>query len=289
MRGSSGTRRSCHAIVFEHWIWEWVVSKAALHKFPAVIALIGCLTACGGGGDGGTTATASAPPAPPTNASPGGVWNGTDAASGLSITGLVTETGEFHFLRSDGIQYFGTMTVTGNAATANFTGVVPAGYQYPDGSLTGTGTLTGTIQARTSISGTASFTTARGAASPSSNLTLSFNPIYNRSSSLSAIAGNYRDPDTNSVINVNSNGVIFAQDAVTGCVINGSAAIVNASYNAYRLEYNFSGCRGSRAYLNGTTARGLGGLDNTTTPERVVIGVVNATAGYSLVGSYPRT
>lgn len=259
------------------------------NRFFGPIVLIGCLTACGGGGDSGAPAAAPAPPAPPMNASPGGVWNGTDSATGLSITGLVTEAGEFHFLRNDGTQFFGTMAVTGNSATANFTAVVPVGSQFPDGSLTGTGTLTGTIQARASISGTSSFTTARGAASPAGGLTLSFNPLYNRASSLSTIAGNYRDPDTNAIINVNSNGVIFAQDAVTGCVINGSVAIINASYNAYRLEYNFSGCRGSRAYLNGTTARGLGGLDNTINPERVVIGVVNAAAGYSLIGSYPRT
>jgi len=206
----------------------------------------------------------------------------------LPIVGLVAEPGEFHFIRSDGTQFFGNLNVSGGGVSANFTGAAPAGFVFADGSTTGTGSLSGTIQSRISLNGTLNFTTSRGNAT-TSNISLTFNPVYNRASSLTTIAGNYRDTSTNAVVNVNSNGVVFSQDASTGCVINGTVATINAAYNAYRVEYSFSGCRPPYGLLNGTTARGLATLDNTETPERVIIGVVNGSAGYSLAGSFPRT
>ncbi|MCZ8130766.1 MAG: hypothetical protein O9284_05640 [Steroidobacteraceae bacterium] len=253
----------------------------------------GSLSACGGGSSspGGLSGVTPPPPAPaPAPPSPGGIWRGTNPATNLQLLGLVTETGEYHFLQEDGVQYFGTVAVAANgAASGTFTGVVPFGFTFPDGSLTGTGTITsGTVTARSRLQLSTSFWTSRGTTTTSA-FTLNFDPLYNRPSSLATIAGNYRDPDTGAVINVNGNGVIFSQDPLSGCVINGSVALINASFNAYRIEYRFSGCRGADVALNGTTARGLGTLDNTVSPERAVIGVVNETAGYSLIGAYPRT
>jgi hypothetical protein len=98
----------------------------------------------------------------------------------------------------------------------------------------------------------------------------------------------YRDPDTGAVINVNSNGVVFSQDPLTGCVLNGNLSLIDTNYNAYRVQYSFSGCRSPYIRLNGTTARGLGTLDTTSSPQRAVIGVVSSSAGYSLAGAYPR-
>jgi len=264
-----------------------------IHKTPlAVLAAVALTTVsgCGGGGGGssgaGSTAGGSTPAAP-VNASPGGIWTGTDQATGLSLTGLITETGEFHFIRSDDTQYFGTLSVSGSNTTGNLTGVAPVGYLFPDGSATGTGTFTGTVAARSSISGSVRFTTQRGETT-TGGISMSFNSVYNQSSSLSKIAGNYRDPDTGAVINVNSNGVVFSQDPLTGCVLNGNLAIIDGNYNAYRVQYSFSSCRSPYTRLNGTTARGLGTLDTTSSPNRAVIGVVNSSAGYSLAGAYPR-
>jgi hypothetical protein len=254
---------------------------AAVVGMLALWALAGC-----GGGGGGSSPTAVIPTVP-TNASTGGIWNGTDQATGLALVGLVTETGEFHFIRSDDTQYFGTLTTSGNNVSGNLTGVTAVGYVFPDGSTTGTGTYTGTVQARSTLNGSVRFTTQRGETT-TGNSTLSFNSVYNQSSSLAKIAGNYRDLDTNAVINLSSNGVIFSQDPVTACIVNGVVAVINSSYNAYRVEYSFTGCRSPYTRLNGTTARGLATLDTTTSPNRAVIGVVNASAGYSLAGAYPR-
>lgn len=248
--------------------------------FSAVLLFAAGVVASCGGGDG----TARIEPA---DASPGGIWNGTESLSGLAVNGLVTESGEFHVIRSDGVQYFGTMTVSVNRVSGNFTGVTPVGFAWPDGSTTGTGTLSGTIQERVSVELVASFRTSMGTTS-TSNIALTFNALYYRPSSLATIAGNYGDPTTGAVINVNSDGVVFSQDAVTGCVVNGVISIIEARYNAYDVRYSFSGCRAPNTILNGTTADGLGTLDNTVMPERMIIGVVNATAGYAYTGAFPR-
>ena len=251
--------------------------------FPILLLSLSLIASCGGGGGDGP----SNPPPPPPNASAGGIWEGT-SSTGETIVGLVTETGEFHFLQSDGVQYFGTVETSQNALSADFQGVTEFGTAFIDGSTTGTGTLNGTVQERNSISGDADFTTVLGTSTDAS-IELTYNNLYERDSSLATIAGNYRDPATNAIINVNGNGEIFSQDAVTGCVINGNVEVIDSRFNAYLVQYRFSSCVGSHESLNDTVANGLGTLDNTVSPERAIIGVVNAVAGYALTGVFPRT
>ena len=244
-------------------------------------------TSCGGGSDGGGSSNPPPPPPPPPDASPGGIWVGTTSI-GSTIVGLVTETGEFHFLQDDGVQYFGTVDTSQNSLSADFTGVTEFGTAFADGSTTGTGTLTGTVQERNSMSGDSNFTTALGT-NIDSTLALSYDALYERNSSLETIAGNYRNTATNAVINVNGDGDLFSQDPVTGCVISGTVNIISPSFNAYRVQYRFSSCTGEYSGLNDTVANGLGTLDNTVSPERAIIGVVNAVAGYAFTGVFPRT
>ena len=111
--------------------------------------------------------------------------------------------------------------------------------------------------------------------------------MYNSGSSLQAIDGNYTDLGSNATINVN-NGVIFAQDPVSGCVINGSVSIINASYDVYDVSYSFTGCVGNNAHLNNTTATGLAILDTSVSPTSAIIGVSNSAAGYILTQELPK-
>ena len=251
---------------------------------PLILSCLALTVSCGGGGDGSSN---QPPPPPPPNASPGGIWVGTTSI-GANVIGLVTETGEFHFLQDDGIQYFGTVDTSQNDLSADFTGVTEFGTVFADGSTTGTGTLTGTVQQRSTMSGNSTFTTALGN-NTDSTITLSYDDLYERNSSLATVAGNYRNPATNAVVNVDNNGVLFSQDAVTGCVINGTVEVINPSFNAYLVQYRFSSCVGQYASLNDTVANGLGTLDNTVSPEQAIIGVVNGVAGYALTGVFPRT
>jgi hypothetical protein len=239
--------------------------------------LLVALAACGGGGSGGGSGV--------THASPGGIWQGTDSLSGLGITGIITESGEFHFLRQDGSQYFGTLTTSGLSISGPLSGVVPLGDFYADGSTYGTGTFSGALVERQTIRATLTYTTALGTKSTDA-LELKFNKAYTTGSSLAAITGTYLDSSTNSVVNVNSQGVIFEQQATTGCVIHGQVSLIDSSYDAYQVQYSFSSCQGSYAVLNNTTATGLGAIDTTVNPVVAYIGVVNTSANYALTAAY---
>jgi hypothetical protein len=219
---------------------------------------------CGGGGGGTQT------PAPPPiqNAVVGGIWEG-QLGSGQQVLGLVTETGEFHFLADDGVQYFGTVTSSANAVSATFTAYTELGTEFQDGTTRGTGSLTGTISARATMSANTTFTTSAGSQN-GNTISLTYNALYDRDSSLGTIAGNFTDGFV--VVNINANGVAFAQDPASGCVLNGNVSIINAGFNAYRVQYTYSGCQGELAVLNGSTFRGLGVLDNTVSPEELVVG-----------------
>jgi hypothetical protein len=231
-----------------------------------------------GGGGGGT------------NAIPGGIWRGSDSVSGLQVTGLVDESGNFHFLRGDGVQYVGTTVVSGTSLTANFDGFVPVGFLFADGSHHGTGSLTATIQARQTIAASTKFQTDLGASS-TGTLNLTFDAVYNRASSLATLSGNFTNASNNVVLTVGSNGTLFSQDTLSGCVLNGSASLINASYNLYKVQFDYANCVGQTSVLNGVTLTGVATLDNTVLPERIVAGVtgVSGNVTYSVVLQLNRT
>ena len=258
-----------------------------------LLAVLGLLAACGGGsgsGTSGSSTSSSAPAAPVANAAIGGIWSGTDVATGLSLLGLIDEAGEFHFLRSDNAQYIGTISSAGNAITGSVEGYTQMGTIYPDGSTHGTGTLSGTVAARTSLSGTVVFRTDAGA-NTTNAVTLNFQSSYNRASSLATISGNYLDPSSGDVVSVTASGVATWFDAATRCSGFGTVSIISATYNVYRIQWAYMGCTGGSAVLNGVSFAGLGTLDNSTSPERFILGAhgQTATAKYALVLTLRRT
>lgn len=245
-----------------------------------LFALAG-ITSCGGGGGG------SAPPPPPADQAIGGVWVGTDS-SGLEILALSTESGRVHWVAPNtGEQGFGTGSVNGTAVTINYTYVAPQGFTLADGSTSAVCSATGTIQERQSLTVTTNCTTDLGGTF-SNSASLTYDPLYDRDSSLSVIAGNY--DDFGLVLNVNANGVMFEQDPATGCVVNGQVSIINSQFNAYDVSITYSNCVGNFAVLNGATFTGLGILDNTVTPEQAVVGLTGTVGGviFSIVFTLPR-
>lgn len=252
---------------------------------PSILWLALAVAGCG---DDGDSASNLAPSPPPADASPGGIWTGPVPSLGVTLFGIVTESGEFQLIQSDEAQYFGMLAVAGNAVTSSYAGAAPAGFAFPDGATTGTGTLTGTVASRSRVTATTTFRTSRGTTTTSS-FELAYDRLYERPSALAAVAGNWRDPDTGAVLSVNGDGVAFSQDPVTGCVINGQFSIVDPRYNAYRASLAFDSCRGVYAIMNGTTARGLGTLDNRFGPDRLIVGVANSTAAYAWSAQFPRT
>ena len=250
-----------------------------------VLVFAGC-----GGGSGPLTPQPEPPgppEPPPPEATPGGVWQGTSSL-GIGIVGLVSESGDFHFMQEDGLQLVGTLTTSGDGLSANFVGYVPFGKKFKDGSTTGVGSLSGSFAGRSSISADISFTTSRGTASEST-LELSYNPIYERDSSRAAVAGNYLDTERNVVINVSDDGEFFSQDPRSHCITNGTVSVIDPEFNLYRVEYEFSNCEGHNKNLNGTVAEGFAALDDTQSPEVLILGVEVAAAGYSFAGVFPRS
>jgi hypothetical protein len=135
---------------------------------------------------------------------------------------------------------------------------------------------------------TPAITTSRGAALPTSTLSLHFNPLYDQPSSLAGIAGVWLGP-TDAVTTIGSGGALTVVDA-TGCRLSGTISLVESSYDIYSMMGTYSGCQGTASELNGLTAKGLlalngevsphalyGGWSATPTTGDTAIGLANAT------------
>lgn len=211
-----------------------------------------------------------APSTDPAYYTPGGYWTG--SLNGELGVALVDETGDFTFIAVDGEQYYGTLVITEPSDepqapySALFTGTAE-GFttgRFPSyGTYTGTGAISGTMVPRQSIDGSAG----------SATISLTFNALYYMPSSLATISGTYEDTASGAQFTINADGTVFAQDATTGCVINGTVSIINGSYNAYGIQVSYANCAGSSAPLNGLTFAGLAALDNTKGPEQLLAGV----------------
>ena len=264
-------------------IGDWAILSYSRLRIVALITGV-LLASCGGGGG------AYSPVSQSPNASPGGIWRGTESVTGLEVIGHIEEPGDGHFIRSDYLQFVGTVMTSGDSISGSGEAFEPFGSTFPDGSTHGNGTISGTIVPRTSITAETDFTTDAGT-HYSGTVSGTFDPLYNELSSLSTIAGNYTDPVTGTVVTINSNGDVFAQDANSGCVVSGNVSIINASYNAYHVAVSYSNCQGTFAALNGVTFTGLATLDDKLSPARLYSGFTgkNGSTKYAIVYTLTRS
>lgn len=249
-----------------------------MHHFlrTFTLATAAALASCGGGDEGQTNYTS--------NASPGGIWIGTDAVSGLAVVGLVDELGFFSIIRADGMQIVGQALTAQNDVIASTEETTAFGVTFPDGSTHGSGTLTGTVTTGSTLDADLQFTTDAGTGAHVL-LDLKFDTTYYESSSLDEIAGTYHDQATGTIVTVDASGSIFAQDAASSCVINGTAAIIEDTYNIYGVKLTYSNCQGLQAVLNGITFTGFATLQDTAaSPPPVFVAVTgrNGSAHYAL-------
>ena len=216
--------------------------------------------------------------------STGGYWTG--SVNGNPGVGLVDESGAFIFIAVDGELYPGTLVISNPSApepipfsgsVQSFTpgkfpnyGVLETCPPPNSNAYLGIGTLSGTVVPRQSIGGTATFTPS---VCPVEGISLTFNALYYVPSSLATISGTYTDSATGTAFTIAADGTVFAQDATTGCVINGTVSIINPSYNVYGIAVSYASCAGSLSPLNGVTFAGLAALDNTKNPEQLLAGV----------------
>jgi hypothetical protein len=230
-------------------------------RFTYALVLYACLlSSCGGGGGGlgcvvsggtsGTCSDLSLPPTPPPPTNAGGVWEGSTFNDQAGLTfetiGVVTENnGEARFVNDQDQQFIlSGVSGTGGSISATLTAIAPLGFTFLDGSTVSTGTLTGTVVERTSLSGSWSLNTGE-----SGTVTLGYNNLYERGSDLDRMVGTWAD-SFGVVYSVDAIGDVFAQDAF-GCVYDGAVTIINASYNAYRVALTVSNCPGADGNYSG--------------------------------------
>lgn len=205
----------------------------------------------------------------------GGLWRGKDPISGKPVLALIAENGATQLVRDDGVQYFGLSRIDGEKLDAALSfGAADA--------LQGTARVQGTLKQGASIAAKLTVAPKQGSAQ-TGDLALVFDPLYKKPSALDKVAGNFKNAATGATINVNASGVVFSQDATTGCVINGAVALIDSRFNAYGVKLSFTGCKGSLVNLNTTTALGLLTLDDSGKTPRLLIGAQSLRPGYALV------
>jgi hypothetical protein len=152
--------------------------------------------------------------------------------------------------------------MTGNSLSANVT-AYEAG-----GGIFATSTLSGTVIEQSSITGT--FSTSYGT---NGTVTLAFDDIYNRSSSLLFLEGNwsYADRFYNLTLTVNSDGVFFAQDT-EGCILSGKFSILESDHNLYDIDLTVQSC----GVFDGNYDGFAGFFDDVTTNDSLQVVVSNA-------------
>ena len=261
-----------------------------------MLSVTALLAGCGGGGSSTSPSTVPSvnPPPPVVNQSPGGIWEGSLAVSyngNVESTNqqaevLVTEDGQFMGIVTDPtsgceVLISGNLTVSGSNINGSATigvadiGDVVQGCVLANGTTSGTASVTGTVSQRSSVS--ISVSDSDGGGTEIVKGTLTYNSLYSSGSSLASVNGNWLDP-VGDILSIN-NGTLFEQDPETGCVINGTIGIINASYDAYSASFTYANCGGAASMLNGVTANGLALLDTTTSPAEILIGYTVAMNG----------
>ncbi len=166
----------------------------------------------------------------------------------------------------------------GNDVSADFQLVTPLfGPSFPDGTTLADCTLSGTVTERQIMSVTANCTTTAGLQDQITVTPLDYGPFYERDSSLATIVGMFDDGFV--VTDIAADGMIFAQDSVSSCVINGQVSIIDPDFNLYDFQFGLSNCTGPDAILNGASFVGLGFLDDTFPPEVLLVFVIGDVAG----------
>ena len=256
--------------------------RARRGRFIGLIAVVtaswlaaGCNSSTSGLGSTPTT----------TNESATGIWSGTDSVTGDSVVGIVNSAGQATFILNGGVQFVGSVQVSGTTLAATVAGYTNfGGPAFSDGSTYGIGTLNGTVSSGGSLTATLAFTT-NGGTSITGSWSLSFESLSATASSTAAVAGNYTDLATNAVLSITSSGVMTEQNAANGCVLNGSISTTDSSANVYQVSYTLEDCTGANAVLNGVQFTGLGYLDVNASPVELVIAVAgaNSTSKYAIV------
>lgn len=214
---------------------------------------------------------------------PSGTWRGTDAA-GRDVLLLVSAGGTFQYVDGAQNQGSGYFTPVSRVA-ADFDLVTPLDQPFADGSTLANCSLTGSLVIEVSMDLDLSCETA-GGLEFATTLALEYDPVYERDSSLQAVSGNYQTHAGN-VLSIAPDGLLFLQDAATGCVVNGQVSVITMAANLYNVALQYDSCTGADERLNGSQFYGFAQLDDTRPPEVLVIAVIGG-VGDLVAASFER-
>jgi hypothetical protein len=201
-----------------------------------VVLSAALLFSCGGGGGGDSSSPAVLSPAP--TSSVGGIWDGMFSSNVVAFNahmiGIVSEDREVRFISDDGVQTFGTVSVSGKTVSGNLTSIAPSGYLFVDGSQIGITTINGTVQEKKTLSGVYSGSGDQG------TLFLHYDGMYDRDSALSLLEGTWNLDYLDSqfidlTLNIQSDGTFTGSDN-RGYTYEGNITIINPEYNCYRAS-----------------------------------------------------
>ncbi len=204
--------------------WKYVQSVLCVF-FLSIIA------ACSGG-DGGGSST------PVADGNPEGIWSGTFDEEGTTyeVSGLI-HSGEIVAFSTDaGVVYKGTYSVAGDEITANMNCFESGG------SFFATSVLNGTFSEQGHLNGT--FTTSYvGNGTTQGTISLAFNQIYNRPSSLELVAGDWEVAygDYSAQALIDDQGHITAEDT-DGCIYAGVISVLDPNHNLYAVDVDVTDC-----------------------------------------------
>ena len=134
-----------------------------------------------------------------------------------------------------------------------------------------TTSVSGTVTTKSSLSATY---TGGG---DSGSIALTYDPLYERDSSLSLIAGDWFDGAIS--ISIDSLGTFSGFDT-SGCSYSGQVSIINSSFDAYKVNVTASSCGGADGSYDGLAALS----DNLGLNDTLTAGVSNGS--FSLVTTF---
>lgn len=241
------------------------------------------------------------------NASPGGVWTGQSQDGNDSYVLMADEAGEFWLLdtntNGDSYAYGGSLTVNGSGSGASVSGTdsgeALAG-TYSDNSVFATGTLSGTVDPRSTLTLTSTVTTTPSTGTGivlQASLALTSTSWYSQGSSYADVASDYTETITEEsgtsdsiAFSINSAGDLYAQDTgYSGCVVSGTVAPIASGYDMYSVQYTYTNCTKSPyTELNGLTYSGIGALvpansnlNSSTAAQFIAVTATSLTTGYN--------
>ena len=257
-----------------------------VHSILTTIAFAFALSACGGGGSGGGSQL------PPPLQSVAGIWEGQLVAGAVvnDVSCLITEAGEGACTLYEPVTgaIIGGLraqiaVVNRNQLSGSGTAYTVPGYVLPDGvsTLADVTVTGGTVSTRNSVELRFSILGSSGV------LTVNFNGIYDRDSSLDAVAGAYSGFEIDGQLasfSVDTNGVLFGE-TLSGCEMTGQVIVIDPAYNGYDVNVNLNGCQGFNGGYGGLFATG----DSAATNDALSFAVFNnAGAIFGLLKRFDR-